>query len=199
MTAERTSRSSERRAQPLLRRLALTLSLSTAVASVFMLTNLAPWDYAGRRERAAQAASGAADASARDLAQARRKTVAATVTRPADARAPLQLAYLERAASGRLGPEGNAQILRSYALEPLGPGATLWRLTFIFDNWSTTSVEVRRAALRELDATFARLGWDLEAAAPTITDPGGRMIALVSISRLRARENRRNAGSSDPV
>ena len=105
--------------------------------------------------------------------------------RPAAASPWLRLAYIERVQNGRLSTRAQALVLRSYALEPLGPELTRWRLTFLFENWDALSPLLRHKAMNELAAVFPRHGWALRDLPSTIQNPRGRMMAFMAFSRLR--------------
>ena len=108
---------------------------------------------------------------------------------PADASAWLELAWAASLDDGQLTQDANMAIARSYVLAPMGPEVTLWRLTFVFDHWASVSPEVRELALAEFKGVYPRRGWTLDGLAPTIQDPTGRMVAMMTARRL-AKERR---------
>ena len=120
-----------------------------------------------------------------DLGQATRLTEASIAQRPSDASAWLRLAYIDRARRSPLSERAQAQVLRSYELEPLGPELTRWRLSFLFENWDALSPSLQGKAMNELAAVFPRHGWALRDLPSTIRNPRGRMIAFMAFSRLR--------------
>ncbi|MFN7110032.1 MAG: hypothetical protein ACK4M2_00220 [Brevundimonas sp.] len=105
---------------------------------------------------------------------------------PADATPALQIAYLESLRPGPLSAVGAEALRRSYALEPLGPDATSWRLRFVFDHWPAMPADLRRLALAELKAAFPRHGWAMRELPQSVADPSGRMVAVLMFDRLRA-------------
>lgn len=105
---------------------------------------------------------------------------------PADAAPALQIAYLESLRPGPLSAVGAGALRRSYALEPLGPDATSWRLHFVFDHWTAMPADLRRLALAELKAAFPRHGWAMRELPQSVADPSGRMVAVLMFDRLRA-------------
>lgn len=124
-----------------------------------------------------------------DLQQAARLTDQLIARRPTDASARLRLAYIDRARHASLSMRAQADVLRSYELEPLGPELTRWRLTFLFENWGALSPSLRDKAMTELGAVFPRHGWALRDLPSTIQNPRGRMVAFMAFSRFRAETN----------
>lgn len=120
-----------------------------------------------------------------DLRQAARLTEQLITERPTGASSWLRLAYIDREQNGHLSARAQAQVLRSYDLEPLGPELTRWRLTFLFENWDALSPSLRDKAINELAAVFPRHGWALRDLPSTIQDPRGRMMAFMIFSRFR--------------
>ncbi len=121
--------------------------------------------------------------SAAAVEQAMRRVADEARAAPADSGPLLRRAYLE-SLGGK--PFKAAAVRRSYALEPLGPDATAWRLRFVFEHWSDAPPDVRESALDELAAAFPRHGWAMRGLPDTIHDPTGRMAASLSFARLRA-------------
>lgn len=115
---------------------------------------------------------------------------------PADAAPALRRAYTERQTAGRLNKGAVDALRRSYALEPLGPDATAWRLRFVFDNWSDAPRDLQRSALLELETAFPRHGWAMRHLPQSVADPAGRMIANLTFHRLRAEQIRSSAASA---
>lgn len=115
---------------------------------------------------------------------------------PADAAPALQIAYLESLRPGPLSAVGAEALRRSYALEPLGPDATLWRLRFVFDHWPAMPPDLRRLALAELAAAFPRHGWAMRELPQSVADPSGRMVAVLMFDRLRATQADRVAAQN---
>ena len=170
----------ESRARANIRRSVAVTSALVVVASAivgseagFFASHAEPWGRRGDDETL-NAAMAAVD---RQISRA-----------PIDATPWLDLAWLEAQGPRGLGPEGNAALLRSYALAPYGPETTLWRLAFIFDHWRAVTPVVRARALDEMAVVYRRQGWDIEALSRTIEDPTGRMVAVLASRRLRATE-----------
>lgn len=105
---------------------------------------------------------------------------------PADSGPLLRRAYLESLSARPFDASVAEAVRRSYAVEPLGPDATAWRLRFVFEHWSATPGDVRASALEELGAAFPRHGWAMRGLPDSIQDPTGRMAASLSFARLRA-------------
>lgn len=103
---------------------------------------------------------------------------------PADAASSLRLVYLD-GLSGSVTREGVVALRRSYALEPLGPDATRWRLEFIFNHWSALPSDVRTSAEAELGAAFPRHGWALRDIPGRVADPSGRLAAQLMLLKMR--------------
>lgn len=181
---EEPSSANVRRSVAILALVAVVSSLSLGAKAVLRADRQASEDWGALS--AARRAGLAADA--------RRQTQAA----PIDATPWLQLAWLESKSPQGVGPSGNAALLRSYALAPYGPEATLWRQAFIFDNWRAVTPEVRARALDEMTVVYSRQGWDIQSLAKTVKDPTGRMVAIMASQRLRAVETVRHAERQKP-
>lgn len=104
---------------------------------------------------------------------------------PADSASSLRLTYLD-GLSGAPTREGVVALRHSYALEPLGPDATRWRLEFIFNHWSALPPDVRASAEAELGAAFPRHGWALRDLPSRVTNPSGRLAAQMMLLKMRA-------------
>lgn len=156
--------------------------LALALAGLFGPIGPLPLD---RLEAAADARLQAPDPSPDDLGQATRLTERLIAQRPTDASASLRLAYIDRVQHAPLSARAQAQVLRSYELEPLGPEMTRWRLTFLFENWDALSPSLRTKAMNELAAVFPRHGWALRDLPSTVQNPRGRMVAFMAFSRFR--------------
>lgn len=156
------------------------VGLALALAGLFGPIGPLPLD---RLEAAADAHLQAPVAD--DLDQAAGLTERLIAQRPTDASAWLRLAYIDRAQHATLSARAQAQVLRSYALEPLGPELTRWRLTFLFENWDALSLPLQDKAINELAAIFPRHGWALRDLPSTIQNPRGRMVAFMAFSRFR--------------
>lgn len=180
--------------------LRLAVTGGVCLTAVLALGELADvlWGPAQRDEQRIQTLLASPRPGAEDLDWARSATLQQAADHPADARPLLRLAYIDRLATGRLGPGADLLVKRSYVLEPLGPGATLWRQAFVFNNWTAASPGLRRSALSEMDAVFSHQGWEIQDMAGTIVDPAGRMMAVMASTRLRARETHRQSGSRAP-
>lgn len=165
---------------------ALLVAMSASIA-----TGLHPATEPSRIDREAHHLLIAQEPGPADIDRVAALTRRSLQKRPLDGAAHLRAAYLSVLASGRLDPDANSAILRSYAVEPLGSELTLWRLGFVLDNWTGASPDVRKAALREMTAVYPRRSWDFDALARTAEDPQGRMVATITTKRLRRELNAR--------
>ncbi|KAK0340804.1 hypothetical protein LTR94_028986, partial [Friedmanniomyces endolithicus] len=78
---------------------------------------------------------------------------------PADGAVFLRKVYLAGLSDKRPSADAIEALTRSYAVEPLGPDATYWRLTYVFNHWSDMPKPLRKAAADELKTAFPRHGW----------------------------------------
>lgn len=141
--------------------------------------------------------SGAIDGPA--LASALREVGRRSVAAPADAAPHLERAYLEALRPGPLDAAALGALRRSYALEPLGPDASAWRLRFIFDHWPAIPADLRRQARAELAAAFPRHGWALRELPQSVSEPTGRMVAVLMFEQLRMAQTREQSPYADAV
>jgi hypothetical protein len=159
-----------------------------AAGAMAVLTAGGPRSGAARADAQADRALREAAPSPDTLDRAARALEATAGARPADARRVARLAAIEIRRRGALTPRAQALLMRTYELEPLGPGLTLWRWDLVFNHWSAAGPALRAAALAEMDAVFGRQGWAMQARVPDIIDDRGRMAAAMAAQRLRRRE-----------
>ena len=107
---------------------------------------------------------------------------------PADAEPDLRRAYLEGLRAGPLNAAAIEALRRSYALEPLGPDASSWRLRFVFEHWPDLPTDLRDRARAELTAAFPRHGWAMRELPESVASPQGRMVAVLMFEQLRLAE-----------
>jgi len=124
-------------------------------------------------------------AGATALERSFREVEAEAVAAPADATPHLKRAYLENLRGRPADAAALNALRRSYALEPLGPDATAWRLRFVFNHWPTMPVDLRQKARTELAAAFPRHGWAMRELPQSVSDPTGRMVAVLMFEELR--------------
>lgn len=165
-------------------------------AAIAILGAGGPRSAAVRADAQADRALLEAAPSPETLDRATRALEATAGSRPADARRVARLAAMEIRRSGALTPRAQALLMRTYDLEPLGPGLTLWRWELVFNHWSESGPVLRAAALAEMDAVFGREGWAMQARVPEIVDDRGRMVAAMAAQRLRRREALRIAAAA---
>ena len=127
--------------------------------------------------------SGPAEATA--IARSLRVVEAEAAAAPADATPHLKRAYLEDLRGRPANAAALNALRRSYALEPLGPDATVWRLRFVFNHWPAMPVDLRQKARIELAAAFPRHGWAMRELPQSVSDPTGRMVAVLMFEQLR--------------
>lgn len=116
----------------------------------------------------------------------------------ADAGPDLRRAYLEGLRAGPLNAAAIEALRRSYALEPLGPDASAWRLRFVFEHWTDLPHDLRDRARAELTTAFPRHGWAMRELPESIAEPRGRMVAMLMFEQLRLAQAR-GAASPPPV
>jgi hypothetical protein len=168
---------------------AFVAGLAAVIALAFPQSTISPLSGLGQvREARAHALIGAPDASPAALEQALIETRASLRQSPANPTAWLRLAYIDSADGDGLGPAGNLALARSWAVAPLGPDDTPWRLLFAFNHWGTLDPSNRQLALDELDWSMShghlRNRSNLQALQTGVTDPSGRL-ALSLMTRLR--------------
>lgn len=137
--------------------------------------------------------SGAAEATA--IARSLRNVEAEAVAAPADATPHLKRAYLEDLRGRPVNAVALNALRRSYALEPLGPDATVWRLRFVFNHWAAMPTDLRQKARTELAVAFPRHGWAMRELPQSVPDPTGRMVAVLMFEELRRAQA--EAGTAD--
>jgi len=105
---------------------------------------------------------------------------------PARAEIWLAQAYAVYMRDG-LTPEALKALETSYVAGPFDPDASLWRLRFVFDNWTGLTPGLRQDALRELDALWTRpyMPRRLEIMGDEIADPAGRIALTAELAALQ--------------
>jgi|WetSurMetagenome_2_1015567.scaffolds.fasta_scaffold167573_2 hypothetical protein len=89
---------------------------------------------------------------------ARRLSEQALARYPYDTSALLRLAYIDRAGSDRLGPDGVAALKRSYALVPFDHYVAFWRIRFALENWAELPLDLKEAVRQEEVAVESQPG-----------------------------------------
>jgi len=112
-----------------------------------------------------------------------RAVIAAT---PMSANAWSRAAYLQAIADNGFDDSAFEALERSYTVAPFGPEISLWRLTFLYENWGEITPSLRAQAAAELDALTYKRGGAFRSGA--IQNPAGRLSASLT---LRAALNRR--------
>lgn len=156
----------------------------TILLCILALSRLSVFQPLKLPERDLEGRAPAVEAVERALRHVERETQAA----PAASGPLLRRAYLESLGARPFDAAAAEAVRRSYAVEPLGPDATAWRLRFVFEHWSAAPADVRASALSELDAAFPRHGWAMRGLPDAVQDPTGRMAARLSFARLRAKQ-----------
>lgn len=154
--------------------LGLSLALSAAVASP-NLTLLSALPLVGPREACADRLARAGQPAA-SAAESR----AALDASPAAASAWLRLAWLDSQGSAGLTPRARDAIERSYAVAPLGPDVSPWRLAFLLDRWRDLPPALRSQALAEMRAMQGRQPEAFHIIATSVHDPAGRLAAAMA-------------------
>ena len=156
-------------------RLAVAVVLTTAVGGAAGLAvtgfsaPFAPNPLAGLGVSAEERAVRSAEAASPDAALWNARFIAAV---PASARGWTLQAYLE----GRDGftPASAEALRRSYVVAPLGPTDSVWRLTYLYENWDRLPTNLRRSARVE-HRTHERQHGSLSP--EIISNPAGRLAA----------------------
>jgi len=100
---------------------------------------------------------------------------------PTTATAWLRAAYVRQQQQlGALDAESLRYIETSYRVSPLGPGASPWRVLFVFENWNLVTPAIRAAAMTEL-RSFAAHDYRARVLVNTIKNPAGRLAARLAI------------------
>lgn len=173
---------------------AIAVATTTLLFSVVLGSRLLPAQQAERDAAAVQTVLSNPEASRNALLSVRQRLRLHVRSSPSDAALWLRLALVDVRLNGGLGPEGRDALQKAYDVAPFGPEVTLWRLAFVHDHWTTVPPQVRAAARREMDTVFPRRRWELEALAPTLGDPTGRMVFALALRRnLAAMESDRRA------
>ena len=96
--------------------------------------------------------------------------------RPYDATAWCRLAAERYALAGRVDPQAEQLLWRSYSAAPVDIDAAYWRGAFVFNHWQEVSPRLRLSASREI-RTFAGI-WETESdvarVLAAVNDPDGR-------------------------
>jgi hypothetical protein len=116
-----------------------------------------------------------------DLDAASADTWAALSQAPMTASAWSRLAYIDQVRSGRLTTEGRQYLERSYAVAPLGPDITPWRVRFAYENWQYMTPDLRQSAIAELRILTRYRGWVAKDLPAEIQNPTGRFAAGMTI------------------
>lgn len=172
--------------------------LAASVALAFPQSRLSPLSgLAQVHEARAYALSAPSDALPGDLAQAAIETRASLRQAPANATAWLRLAYLDSRDSNGLGPDGNRALARSYAVAPLGPDDTPWRLAFALNHWTDLEQSNRVLVLDELQwaVTVGRV--KARTLTTNVSDPAGRLALGLTLDLGRTNELAQSNPSGD--
>lgn len=114
---------------------------------------------------------------------ARQLAAAQTIVkaRPGDVEAWLRMAYADRLIHGRLTAQGANALDISYSITPYAGARGAWRVVFVLDNWTAAPDRVKRDALEEIKIikTNSITKWDLIQRTPAVTDPNGRLAAIL--------------------
>jgi hypothetical protein len=101
--------------------------------------------------------------------------------------ARLRLAYIDTLRhGGSLGPEGRAELARSYDLVALDHTVAAWRVRFALDHWRELPPELREQVHQEVMA-FGRLGSrdaDVRMSLRAVRSPEGRVAATLWLTAL---------------
>jgi hypothetical protein len=125
------------------------------------------------------------------LAQAEVEIGRALAEEPASAAAWLDLASVRRLEDGGYSARVLEAVGKSYAVGPMDPGVSYWRLKFCFEDWTSLSDDLRAEVLREVDAVWsARDSREAMRNLPTrVRDPSGRVALDAEIGRLSLSED----------
>lgn len=114
---------------------------------------------------------------------ARVQTMKSLGQAPANPTAWLRLAYLDSLEPSGFGEAGNRALAASYAVSPLGPDDTGWRMSFAFNHWARVDRSNRLLVLDELKATaYPYSPADLQ---NSISDPAGRLALSLALETIR--------------
>lgn len=169
----------------------LGLSAITSVWAAGLAASLtwpaipSPFGLAAHHEERANLALDTDKLTALALERAGRENERALAAAPATATAWLRAAYIRQQQLGALDAECLRYIEASYRVSPLGPGASPWRIVFVFENWSQMTPAIRAAATTEIRA-FVTHDNNARALVNTITNPAGRLAARLAIRSPRA-------------
>lgn len=121
-----------------------------------------------------------------ELEKAKAETYRALSESPARADAWLNIAYIEEQLSGRYTPKVAKALDNSYAVGPLDPDVSLWRLSFCFNHWSDLTHDLKNDVLRELSAVWTRPNKrdELRQIAEKLTSPAGQRAMNLQIALL---------------
>jgi hypothetical protein len=124
------------------------------------------------------------------LARAEAEIVRALAEEPASAAAWLDLASVRRLEDGGYSPRVLDAVTKSYAVGPMDPGVSYWRLRFCFEDWTQLPDALRGEVLREVDAVWsARDSHEAMRNLPSrVRDPSGRVALDAEIARLTLSE-----------
>lgn len=133
-----------------------------------------------------RAADAALRQNPRDYATADRESLRQLSNSPVQAVAWLRLAYSGVSRNGRVGPQEQTYIDRAYAVGPLDPDISLWRLRFLMNHWGEISPRTRAAAIVEFKTLWKnrRQIYLLRAIPERTSDPAGKLASLMLVSSL---------------
>lgn len=170
--------------------LAIGTALTSLLFSIGLMSTEAPALLAPSFEARARAAiidptlsAGAAEAN--DAALARAPMTAESWTRKA------YLRYLE---TGKVDERAAKDMMMSYAVSPLDPDISRWRIRFLFENWTTLPPDLRALALTELK-NFAHFHKGSGALASSIQNPAGQLAASFTVRQSYAEAARGRKGN----
>jgi hypothetical protein len=129
---------------------------------------------------------GGARPSRAALARAEAEIGRALAEEPASAAAWLDLASVRRLEDGAYSPRVLDAVAKSYAVGPMDPAVSYWRLRFCFEDWTRLPDDLRGQVLREVDAVWsARDSREAMRNLPVrVRDPSGRVALDAEIARL---------------
>lgn len=169
---------------PAILALGATVSVAAAVLAAGLTWPAIPFPFglAAHHEKRADLNLNAPQATQPALERAAFENELTLASSPTTATAWLRAAYIRQQQSGALDADSLRYIENSYRVAPLGPGVSLWRVFFVFENWPSMTPAIRSAALTEI-RTFAASNKSARALADTIKNPAGRLAAKLAIRR----------------
>jgi hypothetical protein len=164
----------------------LGLSAITSIGAAGLAASLtwpaipSPFGLAAHHEKRANLALDTDKPTPLTLERASLENELTLAAAPATATAWLRAAYIRQQQLGELDAEGLRYIETSYRVSPLGPGASPWRVLFVFENWNLVTPAIRAAAMTEI-RSFAAHDNNARDLVNTITNPAGRLAARLAI------------------